>query len=259
MIFSALVLGLIAAAIGGASPAIALWTLILVIALTLVLNALLPGSTFLAIVFANLIGVYACLYAFFVENRFSTVAAVDAQIGFALPLVTFTLSVVYNRKAIQKLLHRSTAHLETDLSRSLIWLAPMVVIGISTHFLPLDKLDATELGWALIGYMCAIGFITAFMARDIAVFMLDMGLLFRDFMTNALSLVKPAFAFFTWYSMLTIVYGCIFTIFDRYSTAPNFHISGVPQKLTFADGLYVSIVTLSTVGYGDVVARSPVV
>lgn len=104
--------------------------------------------------------------------------------------------------------------------------------------------------------MGAISLIAAATARDMALFILDLGLLFKDFSANASRLIKPAFAFFTWYSMLAVAYGCLYTIIDRYSAQSNFQIAGTHRPITFAEGVYFSVVTLSSVGYGDIAARS---
>lgn len=51
----------------------------------------------------------------------------------------------------------------------------------------------------------------------------------------------------------------MFTIADRFSITPGFVVGGEVRPITFAEGLYVSIVTLSAVGYGDIVASGPAV
>lgn len=66
-------------------------------------------------------------------------------------------------------------------------------------------------------------------------------------------------SFFARYSLLTIVFGSLFTIADRFSITPGFVVGGEVRPITFAEGLYVSIVTLSAVGYGDIVASGPAV
>lgn len=259
IIFTGVLLGFIVLAVGADQPGIAIWTLVLVIALALTLNYLLPDSTFLSIVFANLIGVYTCLFTFFVSNQFPGVRPLVSQFGFTMPLISFVLGAVYHRETIEKLLHRRAVQIESDLSRFPLWLVPLLAIGISTLFIPAAEMQQDQLGWALLGYMALIAVITGASARDIALFMLDLGVVFRGFSQNAARLIKPAFAFFTWYSMLTIIYGCLYTIVDRFSAVPNFTVTGVPQKITFAEGLYISVVTLSTVGYGDIVAKSAIV
>jgi len=256
VVFSALFVGLIAAAVGGIQPAIAGWTLIFVVALVVIMNVIVQHSTFLSIVLANFVGLYASSYTFFVEERFQGVPAIDIHIAFALPLIAFTLGICLQRRTIERLIQSRHTHIDTDLSRATLWVLPMAAIGVSTAFLKPGEMAPDLLGWALIGYMAVISLIAAATARDIAVFMLDLGLLFRDFSASATRLIKPAFAFFTWYSMLAIAYGCIYTIVDRYSALPNFQMSGVPRPITFPEGIYFSVVTLSSVGYGDIAAQS---
>jgi voltage-gated potassium channel len=259
IVFSALFLGLIAAAVGGIQPAIASWALLFVIALVVIMNVIIQHSTFLSIVLANFVGLYACSFTFFVEEQFSGASAIDIQIAFALPLVAFTLGIYVQRRRIEHLIQHRQTHISTDLSRSTFWLLPMAAIGVSTAFLKPGGLAPDEVGWLLMGYMAVIALIAAATARDIAVFVLDLGLLFKDFSTNAAHLIKPTFAFFTWYSMLAIAYGSLYTIIDRHSAQPNFQMAGSPHPLTFAEGIYFSVVTLSSVGYGDIAAQTTAV
>ncbi|MSO97186.1 MAG: two pore domain potassium channel family protein [Rhodospirillaceae bacterium] len=56
--------------------------------------------------------------------------------------------------------------------------------------------------------------------------------------------------------MLVIVFACLYTIIDQFSKQPHFSIGGELRDITFAEALYVSVVTLSTVGYGDIVAHT---
>ena len=62
----------------------------------------------------------------------------------------------------------------------------------------------------------------------------------------------PAFAFLTFYSLCIIMFGAFYTILDRFMVEPNFIIDGVRRDLTFPEGLYFSLVTFATVGYGDI-------
>ena len=67
------------------------------------------------------------------------------------------------------------------------------------------------------------------------------------------SLIKPAFAFLTFYSMMVVLFATLYRLLGRLDTAPTFMIDGVPRDPSFVEALYFSIVTLSTVGYGDIV------
>ncbi len=258
--FSGMLLGLIALAIGGSEPAVAIWSLVLVAAIAIEFHLLLPGSAFFTVVFANSIGIYACLYTFFASVSFPKAGAVDAQIGFVLPLIVFAAAVAVRHKAIQDIVETPVHKVESDLRRSIVWIAPLVVVAASTFVVPIGAWDQAGQGLALIVYMAVIAAVAAGAARDITLFLIDLGLLFEDFSSNAARLVKPAFAFFTWYSLLVIVFGCLYTIIDRFSAEPNFFVlGGEGRAITFAEGLYVSIATLATVGYGDIVAKAPVV
>lgn len=86
--------------------------------------------------------------------------------------------------------------------------------------------------------------------------MLDTGLLFEEFFNRVASPLVPAFAFLTIYSRLVIVSGCVCRVTDRFTDGAQLHISG---ELTFPDALYFSMITVSTVstvGYGDIVPYS---
>ena len=104
--------------------------------------------------------------------------------------------------------------------------------------------------------MGTVSVVVVFASRDVAIFLLNSGLLFEEFFQSATRLLVPAFAFLTFYSMLVIVFACIYRIIDRFADGPQFLINGGAETITFAQALYFSIITVSTVGYGDVVPLS---
>jgi voltage-gated potassium channel len=53
-----------------------------------------------------------------------------------------------------------------------------------------------------------------------------------------------------------IVFAAIYRIVDRLSEAPDFLVAGEARDISFLESLYFSIITLSTVGYGDIVPLS---
>ncbi|MDX2144101.1 MAG: ion channel [Rhodospirillaceae bacterium] len=255
--FTAVLLGLIALAIGGSSPAIAVWAVVSAAVLAAAFHFLIPGSTFFTVIFANCIGIYACLYSFLSTTNFTAVPSFEAQIGFVAPLVTFALGVIWRRQAIREIVQGHHGRLDTELIHAFLWIAPLVLIGVATFVVPLDQFSPAEQGTALLLAMGLVSVLAFMASRDIAVFLIDTGILFEDFSANASRLVKPAFAFFTWYSLLVIVFACLYTIIDRFSPATHFIVSGEVRNIQFSEALYVSVVTLSTVGYGDIVAHTP--
>jgi voltage-gated potassium channel len=253
---TALLLGLIALAIGGQSPAVAVWAVASATALAVVFHFLLPGSAFFTLVFANCIGIYACLYVFLIDVNFARAPSDSVQAGFVLPLAAFALGVVLRRDAIRRVVTAEHTRIDTELGKAAPWIALLILFAAATFALPLHELDPRAQGWALVAAMSLIGALALMASRDIAVFLIDTGILFEDFSLNARRLIKPAFAFFTWYSLLVIVFACLYTIIDRYSPAPHFIVGGVSRDIVFSEALYVSVVTLSTVGYGDIVPHT---
>ena len=49
-----------------------------------------------------------------------------------------------------------------------------------------------------------------------------------------------------------IVFAMIFRIMDRISNGATFMIDGQPGAISFSDSLDFSLITMSTVGYGDI-------
>lgn len=253
--FTSFLLGLIALAIGGTSPGVSVAAVLSVVALASALHFLLPGSGFFSAVFANAIGIYACFFAFLVSANFGDLSPAVGFVGFVLPLAGFLAGLLWHRADIVRTL-RAEEKTGLNFYRSLAWILPLVAIGMATFFIPIMAMIELERDLVLLGFMSIIALIALIASRDITVFLLDTGLLFEGFFSNAVHLAKPAFAFFTWYSLLAIIFGCLYTILDRFS-GPHFVIGGDSRPLTFGEGLYVSVVTLSTVGYGDIIAVTP--
>jgi hypothetical protein len=132
----------------------------------------------------------------------------------------------------------------------------MAVIGASTFL-------ATELvhseGAITAVFFVAMGLtslIVLWISSDVCAFLLQTGLLFEDFFRRIAGLAIPSFAFFTFYSVIVIVFAAIYRIIDRYAAGTHFLFAGEPRDLSFIECLYFSIITLSTVGYGDLVPLS---
>jgi voltage-gated potassium channel len=69
-------------------------------------------------------------------------------------------------------------------------------------------------------------------------------------------LVIPAFAFFTFYSLIVILFASAYRLISVYAPAGNFSVGGALRGLSFSESIYFSIGTISTVGYGDIIPYS---
>ena len=53
--------------------------------------------------------------------------------------------------------------------------------------------------------------------------------------------------------MLVIVFASIFSIISQFSTEAHFRVGSAARAISFSEAIHFSIVTISTVGYGDIV------
>jgi voltage-gated potassium channel len=217
------------------------------------INLLFSGSRFFSLSLANFLAVYACVFSFFVDANFQGVDIWARHLGFALPIVAFLIGTAARRSQIQSIVSARSLREEQHLGRIFQWLVPIAVIGAATFVLRALELDPAYDDVGFLSAMAAIALVAGLVSRDIALFLLDAGLLFERFFSGIARLVVPAFAFFTFYSLIVIVYAAIYRLIDRISEPHHFLVQGVARDITFAESLYFSIVTLSTVGFGDIV------
>jgi voltage-gated potassium channel len=133
------------------------------------------------------------------------------------------------------------------------WLMPVFLIGALTFLVPGHAFSSGAEDVVFLAAMTLVSVIVLSGSRHVSIFLVDTGLLFEGFFQHISRLVVPAFAFLTLYSLLTIIFACIYRIIDRVEDGTLFRILGTLREITFPEALYFSIVTLSTVGYGDIV------
>lgn len=205
-----------------------------------------------ALALANLAGVYACVFLFFAESNFRQATVPALMFGFTLPLAAFAGGALRHRAAIGAVIRSGRMHDRRHLERVLAWLVPVFAIGAVTFLVPGQGLTSTLEDSSLLLAMAAISAIVFAVSRDVAVFLLDTGILFESFFQRISRLIVPAFAFLTFYSLLVIVFASLYAVVDRLSGGSQFRIDGVVRAITFPESLFFSVTTLSTVGYGEI-------
>lgn len=252
VVFTGVLLALISLSIKTVAGDLAFVLLASVAVVVYIFHRLFPGGEFFTIALANFIGIYASIFVLFVEGNFKTLTPMVQAWGFVMPLAAFVGGAWWKRHTIRTIVLTDVLRPGRRFDRVFLWLLPVFAIGALTFLTPsqgITPLAVTELFFLA---MAAISLIVLFVSRDIAIFLLDTGLLFEGFFQAAAKLVVPAFAFLTFYSLLVIVFASLYTILDRFTDPPNFLIDGRPRDITFPESLYFSLVTLSTVGYGDI-------
>jgi voltage-gated potassium channel len=210
-----------------------------------------------AVALANGLAVYATLFAFFSESNFTHVRLPVGYLAFLLPVLAFLAAAWRHRETLAGLVSsqrlRETAH----FPRLLAWLVPITLIGAATFAVPEVAPGRAAEEAILLAAMATVALVVAAASRDVVAFLLDASLLFEAFFARIRHLLIPTFAFLTLYSLLVIVFACIYRLVDEVTPGPLLSFAGQPREMSFAEALYFSVVTLSTIGYGDVVPFAP--
>lgn len=259
LVFTGGLIGLISLAVTEQAGYFLPVMLVTVIGSAGIFYTLFPGSRFFSVAFANFLAVYACIFIFFMEANFRQASESAMLAGFLLPVLAFLAGAWWRRISIRRIVTAEHLRDRRHMGRVFLWLAPVWTIGAGTFLLPDSGLSQPAYDGALLAAMGGIAGIVFAVSRDVSTFLLDAGVVFEQFFHRITRLVLPAFAFLTFYSLIVIVFGCIYRIIDRFSPAAHFLIHEQARDITFPEALYFSIVTLSTVGYGDIVPNSGLV
>ncbi len=220
---------------------------------------LFPGSHFTTIALANFLSIYACLFTFFVESNFTSAGPWAVRLSFVLPIAAFVAGVALRREQIRLLVRHEAESRVRYSPRLFLWLVPVFGVGIASFIIPHRNLEPESIDLLLLVSMGLIGILVFVVSRDVTAFLLETGLLFEEFFDQAVSLLAPTLAFFTYYTFVIIVFACVYRIVDMAIPGNHFAVIGVVREITFLESLYLSIIPLSTVGYGDLVPASALV
>ena len=222
---------------------------------------LFPGSRLFSLALANSLAVYTCIFVFLAKLNFADhIEFWEAYTGFAAPLVGLILGCWYQRDTIRAfVLSGQERQKQSGYGRILLWIAPLVAIAFSTSLVRHVVTPEQYYDELFLGAMILVGMLVFFVSRDISIFLLRTGLAFEEFFTRVKGLMAPVYAFTTFYTLNVIIFACLYRIADRLSDGPQFVVRGAPTEITFIESLYFSIITLSTVGYGDIIPASPII
>lgn len=255
---SALLLTLVALAITGRPNALFLAILGMAGASAWFIRWLFPKGGFLSLTLVNLIAVYATIFVFFADELFGRIRPGAAGLGFSLPIAAFLAGCWAWRKDISAVLEDPRIRDSQSLLRALFWLVPVFSVGATMFVFSMLAEGVVNSELAFLVSMTAIGIIVLTASRGIATFLVDAGLLFEEFFGRMARLVVPAFAFLTFYALIVIIFASLYTLISEYALQPHFRVDGSARAISFSEAVHFSIVTLSTVGYGDIVPASNV-
>jgi voltage-gated potassium channel len=245
-------LALIALSVASVQGYLAVGVVVAIGALVALVHFGLRGSRAFSLALANLGAVYACVFLFFTESSFPEASLPALLAGFALPLAAFAAGAIRHRDAIGKLIGTDRLREQRNFARILGWLGPVMAIGVLTFLIPEQGPVVRYIDLILLAAMAGIAVIVLKVSREVAIFLLDTGLLFEAFFERVAGLIVPAFAFLTFYSLIVIVFAAVYSLLGHVASGLHFRVDGVPRAITFSEGLFFSLTTLSSVGYGDI-------
>jgi predicted membrane protein len=235
---------------GGTFPLVLLATTAVAVGL---LYMMFPHGPQFAFGAATGLAMYACLYVVFGRAAFPQVSEWAQPVGFIIPIAAFILACWIRRPALRA--WAQGVHLGDlgHLPRFARWLVAVAAIGVLCLSFPINRMDPAGQSVALIAAMATIGLISALSVGDVVRLLVEIALIFQAVTRRLGHLAVPIAAYSLLWSLLVVVFGSLYRIADELSVVPLFHgSSGNPIRIGFADALHFSVVTLSTVGYGDI-------
>ncbi len=218
-----------------------------------------PGGSHFGVTVANMLAVYACIFVFFHEANFPDAPDSVAATALGVPVAGFLLGCFLRRRQVAGLVRARRHHELTHLPRMSRWVPGLLVIGVLAFLVPRLNLGPLGQGAALMVTAVAIAALVGGAARDVVLLLMDIALVFETVAARVDRLIMPVMAFLTFYSLLVVVFACLYRIAEMSVGAALFLVHGHLQQLSFSEALYFSVTTLATVGYGDITPMGPLV
>ena len=213
---------------------------------------LFPGGAHFGIVTANFLAIYACMFEFFRHANFPASPRPLTALSLAMPVFGFLVTCFLRRAEITRVIHARRHRTLSQLPRLSRWFFATMVIGAATFAMPALIASPLVQGLYLVGAMTLITMLVMAYVHDVVLVMVDIATVFELVAQRLDRLMMPMMAFLTFYSLLVIVFASLYRIADMTTAAPQFTVNGVLHRISFVEALYYSVVTISTLGFGDI-------
>jgi hypothetical protein len=221
-------------------------------AVVAVVRRFLPDTPYLAATLAVCIPLYICVFGLIALKTFHGAHPLVAYAAWVLPLTALVLGVRQRREELARRL-AAKGRPERLLVRGLGWLVVATLILFTTGQIAIAQESVIGHSVPLFIGMLAISVLVYLVVVDLMLLLAATGHLFVVFVRRMLRRVVPVFSFLVVYSFLVMGFGTFYSILDSMAGRPQFSVIGAVRPIEFSEAIYFSMVTLSTIGYGDIV------
>ncbi len=202
---------------------------------------------------ANGLAVYMCLYVVIGRSAFPHVIDWALPIGFLMPVAAFVGTCWLRRRELVTLASEGLDDADiAHLPRFLRWLALCGVVGVLSLASPFNRESPEIQTIVLMVAMAAISVISVIAVRDVVRLLVDVAAILTLVTARIQFLAVPMATYVSLFALVAVAFGCFYRIADALSQGPLFQKLGHMGRLNFSEALHFSIVTLATVGYGDI-------
>lgn len=216
------------------------------------LHLIFPHGLMFALGAANGLAIYVSVFVVIGRAAFPDAADWSRSVAFLLPVLAFVLACWARRDVLAG---AAAAEGGADLRHfphAVRWLMPTGLIGIISLSMPINRAGAEWQTMALLTAMAGIAVIGAVAVGHIVRLLVDISAILRRVGMRLQFLAVPIATYVSLFALLSVGFACFYRIADEFSRGEIFVLMGTPGRLAFSDALHFSVVTLSTVGYGDI-------
>jgi hypothetical protein len=214
------------------------------------LHLIFPHGLVFALGAANGLAIYVCVFVVVGQAAFPDVEPWSRSVAFLLPVLAF-VAACWRRRTELGAVAAAEAQQRPSVEVAR-WLAVSAAVGIISLVTPINRAGEATQTVALVVAMAGLGAIGAVFVADLVRLLVDIATVTRQVGRSLRRLAVPIATYVSLFGLLAVAFGCFYRISDGLSRAPIFMLVGVPSRISFSDAMHFSVVTLSTVGYGDI-------
>ncbi len=202
---------------------------------------------------ANGLAVYMCLYVVIGRSAFPSVLPWALPIGFLMPVATFVSVCWLRRRELVTLASKGLDEADiAHLPRFMRWLGMCGVVGVLSLASPFNRSSPEIQTIVLMVAMAVISAISVIAVRDVVRLLVDIAAILTLVTARIQFLAVPMATYVSLFALVAVAFGCFYRIADALSEAELFQKLGHMSRVNFSEALHFSVVTLATVGYGDI-------